>query len=228
METSTVPENVAGPSPTVPPAAPTTTTADGAATSDAAALVVAAPPCPYPMGEHVRIPKSFTYYTDRYYTQYVLKDCKGVKGNNIRLLLHSNMLCILCLDPSHELVVNRHTMKISSLGHSSQKHLSKNGQQERQVKVQGKKKKNAVVCQKEMNLCFIETECGREYKVPAGIDGSLLEINANLAKYPSLIQRFPTTEGFIAIINPHAKARFDHMERVWTATSGELGEGDDE
>lgn len=181
---------------------------------------------PYPLGDHVTIPRTFTYFTERYFSQFLIKDCKGVVGNNIRLLLHSNMLCILCLDPSHELVVRRQELKISYLGHSMRRpgHAVK---EREPIKVQGKKKKNAMICQKEMNLCFIETECGKEYRIPAGIDGSVLEINSNLTKFPSLIQRFPTTEGFIAVINPHAKVRFDLMEKVWTCSSGELAEGDD-
>jgi hypothetical protein len=48
--------------------------------------------------------RAFTYFTDRYFDQFLLRDVRGIPGNNLRLLRHSNSLVVICLDPSHALV----------------------------------------------------------------------------------------------------------------------------
>jgi hypothetical protein len=187
-------------------------------------------------------PKSFTFFTERYFSQYIIRDCKGIEGNNVRLLVHSNGLCLVCLDPSHFLVKDRSNMMISGLSHSLKKDRSE------PIRPQGKRKKNAVLCQRDMVICFIDvvTEAAvaepqslaptdssgaiappaaattRQIRVPSCVDGLVLEINPYLVKQPSLLQCCPLTEGYIAVVNPHAKMRFDTLEKISTATSGEV------
>lgn len=206
--------------------------------------VVAVPPFPIACPS----PKSFTYFTERYFSQYIVRDCKGIEGNNVRILVHSNGLCLVCLDPSHFLVQNRSKSVIKGLSHSLKKDRSE------PIKPQGKRKKNAVLCQRDMVICFIDVaveggadeqtpkiesdsamestsatvaappaeKLTRQIRVPACVDGLVLEINPYLVKQPSLLQCCPLTEGFIAIVNPHAKMRFDTMEKLSVATSGEV------
>ena len=50
--------------------------------------------------------KFFVPYTGRYYLHFIARNLKGAAGHNMRLLLHSNGLSVLCLDPSHLLVVS--------------------------------------------------------------------------------------------------------------------------
>lgn len=182
-------------------------------------------------------PKAFTYFTERYFSQYIIRNCKGIEGNNVRLLLHSNGLCIVCVDPSSMLM----QMKIVSMTHSLKHDRSE------PIKVQGKRKKNALLCQLDMALCFIDvipkdatadavvvpkkppsaTEAG-QLRVPACVDGLLLEINPFLVHRPELLQEAPLTEGFIAVVNPNGKMKFDKYEKLWTATSGEVFAQEDE
>ncbi|CUE71574.1 Hypothetical protein, putative [Bodo saltans] len=187
------------------------------------------------------LPKSFTFFTERYFSQYVIRNCKGIEGNNVRLLVHSNGLCLVCLDPSHFLVKNRSSNVISGLSHSLKKDRSE------PIRPQGKRKKNAVLCQRDMVICFVDVvieaaepqvtvdntdgsvvspppvvAATKQIRVPACVDGLVLEINPYLAKQPSLLQCCPLTEGYIAIVNPHAKMRFDELERISIATSGEV------
>ena len=190
-----------------------------------AALVTSTSVCPFPLGPEVQPPRTFHFFTERYFTQFVVRNCRGVEGCNVRLLLHSNMLVILCMDPSHDLCRRREEegMGITFISHSARKNkATPNRRESGTLQVQGKKKKNAMVCQKEMTLCYVETQNGSTYKIPACIDGLVLELNQHILETPTLLTRFPLQEGFIAIINPQAKVAFTDFEKVWTCTSGDL------
>lgn len=181
-------------------------------------------------------PKAFTFFTERYFSQYIIRDCKGIKGNHVRLLLHSNGLCVVCIDPSN--VLCQKSAKIKQLSHSTKKDRAG------PIKVQGKRKKNALLCQRDMVVCFVDLDAvdsensndeanagpvtaTRQIRVPACVDGLILEINPYLVKRPQLLQEAPLTEGFIAIVNPHAKMNFDEYEKLSSATSGEMSAGVD-
>ena len=186
-------------------------TSDESFLDSAAAKLLQGPPGAF------RTPKTFTYFTERYFSQFLVKNCKNVAGNNVRLLLHSNNLCLLCLDPSHELITKQ--MTITSLSHAPKRSSSKVDREH--IKVQGKRKKNGVICQKDTCLCHIETTQGIEFRIPACIDGHVLEINPLLVRRPSLLLEAPMTEGFIAIINPRAETSFDGFEKLSVCTSFE-------
>ena len=167
-------------------------------------------------------PSSFTFYTERYYSQFKISNCKGTEGNNARILLHSNKLCMLCLDPSHVIIKNN--LEIESLSHS----VKGRGGKERDRLTgaagapKGKKKKGAMQCEKLMALAIITTKCGQTFKIPACIDGHILEINPFVSVDPQLVVKAPLTEGFIAVINPKVGTSFDDFELVSKGTSGEL------
>ena len=206
------------------------TAGDDSATTSSSVVTVPAFPSTAPH------PKSFTFFTERYFSQYLIRNCKGIEGNNVRLLLHSNGLCIVCVDPSSILL----QMQIVAMTHSLKHDRSE------PIKVQGKRKKNALLCQVDMALCFVDvvpkdlpldtvvpkkapslTEAG-QLRVPACVDGLLLEINPFLIHRPQLLQEAPLTEGFIAVVNPNGKMKFDKYEKLSTATSGEVFAQDDE
>jgi hypothetical protein len=168
-------------------------------------------------------PTTFVYFTERYFSQFVVRNCKQVEGNNVRLLLHSNGLCVMCLDPSHAVISEK--LRVTQLSHSIRR--GPQFQDRSPIKTQGKRKKHAMLCQRDMVLLFIETDCGRSFRVPACVDGVVLEINQYLVQRPQLVVESPTVEGFVAIINPYAKMDFGAYEKVITATNGELyGEED--
>ena len=54
--------------------------------------------------------RHFVPYTGRYCIHFVLRGAKGVAGHNLRLLLHSNGLCVVTLDPTHILVESHVTL----------------------------------------------------------------------------------------------------------------------
>jgi glycine cleavage system H lipoate-binding protein len=178
--------------------------------SAASTILIGPPQC-------FRPPKKFVYFTERYFSQFLVRDCKGIAGNNVRLLLHSNNLCLLCIDLSHELISKQ--MIIASLSHAPKRSNSKVDREN--IKVQGKRKKNGVICQKDTCLCHITTSEGVEFRIPACIDGHVLEINPLLVRRPSLLLEAPMTEGFIAIINPRSETSFDKFEKLSVCTSFE-------
>ena len=172
-----------------------------------------------------KAPPPFIFFTERYFSHFVARNCKGVPGNNVRLLQHSNGLCVMCIDPSHVLVRDRSDWAIVSLSHSVRR--GNYVKERKSVVCVGKKKKNAARCQKEMILCFLEVKGTsssiESFRLPVCVDGVVLEINPRLVSNPSLLLDAPLTEGFIAIINPSAdKSNFSDLEMVWASTCGEL------
>ncbi|CCW60720.1 unnamed protein product [Phytomonas sp. EM1] len=177
-------------------------------------------------------PTTFEYFTERYYHQYLFEDCKKIVGNNIRLMLHSNGLCVLCVDPSHvALQAIRSAPPEQKLSVRSVVYGSGRGNSNiatGSIGVVGKKKKNAAVCQVETKMCTLTLSDGTSYPIPACVNGFVLELNENLMKEPWMIASAPTVEGFIAVINPSAKNDFTGIKKLWTATGGDhcIEEGD--
>ncbi|CCW66474.1 unnamed protein product [Phytomonas sp. Hart1] len=169
-------------------------------------------------------PTSFDYFTARYYNHYLFEDCKKVPGNSVRLLQHSNGLCILCVDPSHAalqaLRTAAPTLSLLSVVFGSGRGNSNIAAGS--IGVVGKKKKNAIVCQVETKLCTLMLSDGSSYSIPACLNGFVIELNENLMANPWLVATAPTTEGFLAVINPSAKNDFTGMKKIWTATGGDL------
>ncbi|GET92387.1 hypothetical protein, conserved [Leishmania tarentolae] len=195
--------------------------ADGSGATEAAATVD---------WSYVTLPSSttFDYFTERYYHQFSIRDCKKVKGNDCRILQHSNGLCVLCLDPNHE-VVRRcaHADAVVTVAKVSF-FKGRTAIVPEDIQVVGKKKRNAVVCQNDTKLCGIVLSDGTEYAIPACVNGFVLELNATLLEQPWMVAVAPTSEGYLAIINPSAKADFSGYEKVWTATGGDtVGEDED-
>ncbi|KAG5494052.1 hypothetical protein JKF63_01886 [Porcisia hertigi] len=175
-------------------------------------------------------PSTFDYFTERYYHQFSIHDCKKVKDNNCRILQHSNGLCVLCLDPNHELVRRCATADSGVTVAKVEFFKGRTAITPESIQVVGKKKKNALVCQNDTKLCGISLSDGAEYTIPACVNGFVLELNATLLKQPWMVAAAPTAEGYLAVINPTSKADFSGYEKVWTATGGDAavaGEDDD-
>lgn len=211
-------------------AAPSTaSTAPGAATETPATT---APP-PNSSYDYAwnPLPTTFDYFTHRYYHQYLCTSVKGVEGNHCRLLQHSNGLCIVTLDPTH-VAVQRTADKANDVRVSSVVFGSRRKRIDvtpDSIKVVGKKKKNAMMCQEDTQLCTVMLSDGSEYAIPACVSGFVLELNAALVEQPWLLTAAPGTEGFIAVINPSAKADLSRLYKVWTATGGDArAEGEDD
>ena len=57
----------------------------------------------------------FVPYTGRYYIHFLLRNAKGTAGHNMRFMLHSNGLCVVCLDLSNILVVSQRNLRRSAV-----------------------------------------------------------------------------------------------------------------
>lgn len=158
-----------------------------------------------------RPPRLFTFFSQRYFTHYLVANAKGVPGNNVRLLLHSNGVVLICMDPSH--VVVTENLNVLKVHHSVTRNGKVRDRQQGAANVQGKRKKNAMWCQAEMVLVVVETE-HFEFRLPSCIAGCVIEMNPFLQRDPTLIARAPLTEGFIAIINPKGTPDYSKYELI--------------
>ncbi|ESL08860.1 hypothetical protein TRSC58_03431 [Trypanosoma rangeli SC58] len=160
-------------------------------------------------------PSSFDYFTERYYHQYVVSNCKGVENNNCRLLVHSNGLCVLCLDGSHAAiqshrratstdgkVVPSHS-RIESVTFGSGRGNAKMAPES--IRVVGKRKKNAIICQEDTNICVIAMTDETVYKIPACVPGFVLELNPAVQDRPELLAAAPTAVGFYVRYSPNVQ-----------------------
>lgn len=174
-------------------------------------------------------PTSFDCVSKRYFTHYIVRDCKKVKNNNCRLLQHSNSLIVLTLDPSHAAVVaGPEELDHIEFGSSRRPKENSSGNQQSfqsrsfsPIQVVGKRKKNAVVCHQEMRLCTIYMKNGDFFHIPACVNGFVLEYNELLIEHPEALLQCPLSEGFLAIISVNTSNNFAEMEKIWTATGGE-------
>nr|CCC90020.1 conserved hypothetical protein [Trypanosoma congolense IL3000] len=183
-------------------------------------------------------PSTFDYFTERYYYQYVVKGCKGVEGNNCRLLVHSNGICVLCLDETHVAVEAAGVAAAAKSGGAAENGtvasvVFGSGRGNSQISsgnihVSGKRKRHAAICQADTNICLITMTSGAVYRVPACVDGFVLELNSALQQHPNLVTHAPTTEGYIALISPnYSKVRFGDFTRLSVPTGGDVVEDDD-
>lgn len=183
-------------------------------------------------------PSTFDYFTERHYHQYVVRNCKNVEDNNCRLLVHGNGLCVLCLDESHAAVRSHRTsatahddtggptVRVASVAFGSERGSSKMAPEN--IRVVGKRKRNAKVCQEDTTVCVITMTDGTLYKIPACVNGFILELNPLVPERPEILVEAPTVEGFLAIISPRHKTTFDKYTKVSVATVGDVVEGSDD
>ncbi|KAG8349016.1 hypothetical protein ERJ75_000706300 [Trypanosoma vivax] len=177
-------------------------------------------------------PSTFDYFTERYYHQYLVKDCKGLDGNNCRLMVHSNGICVLCLDDSHAAVqafrcsTGDGSVTVSSIVLGSGRGNSQIGSGK--LHVVGKRKRNAAVCQVDTKMCTITLSNGGVYCVPACVHGYVLELNTALLERPALAVEAPSGEGYIAIISlSHNKINLSEYTKLSSPSGGDVVEDDE-
>lgn len=168
------------------------------------------------------MPSGFNFYLTRYYSHYLVPNAKGFAGNHLRILQHSNHLIVLCVDPTHAALSERHT--ITRVHHDVRRGGKLRDRLDAPTKLVGKRKRNAMYCQEETVLAIIETADGTEFRIPATINGIVLEINPNISRDPTLIKRCPVSEGFVAVINPRSGTKFDGYTLISTMTHAYDGE----
>ena len=132
-------------------------------------------------------------------------------------MLHSNNLCVMCLDPSH-VALQAPAGGVSSVSYDVKRDGKTRNRGDAVGAIVGKKKKNALRCQKDMTLALVTTQSGDAYKICPCIDGSVLEMNSNLPRCPMLLQQATTTEGYIAVINADVHTDFAKFKLISRAT----------
>eukprot|EP00871_Galdieria_phlegrea_P004231 jgi/Galph1/4809/GphlegSOOS_G3497.1 len=110
---------------------------------------------------------------------------------DVMIAKHSNHVFVVFLSSKHALFQQQQTV----VGVEPVKWGS-------QQKVRGKWKKGGRSVQPRTAICRLATQSGKEYVVPAGVYGTLVEVNQRLIKEPNILLDKPTTEGYIAIILP--------------------------
>ena len=113
--------------------------------------------------------------------------------NDVRILFHSNKICVITLAPSHAVLKTNATVKSVSFKVSDKCDRFHN-------KVSGKRKRGAQWLNPESPLCIVTTNDDAVYTIRPGIRGNLIEVNENLLKFPNLISDMPESNGYIAII----------------------------
>ncbi|XP_077966804.1 protein Abitram-like [Styela clava] len=144
----------------------------------------------------------FPSVVDRYFTRLYkvnlpsgtlnYEDFKTTR-NDVRILWHSNKICLVTLAPSHPAFSPDKTISEVSFKVTLKCDRSNN-------KVSGKRKRGAQWLNPESPLCIVTLSDGEKYTVHSGIRGNLIEVNENLLKYPELLKEKPETNGYIAVV----------------------------
>ncbi|CAK8692207.1 protein Abitram-like [Clavelina lepadiformis] len=139
-------------------------------------------------GYQVNLPKCWKKGTD---------EPSEANFNDVRILRHSNKICIVTIAPSHPLIKQAETYKVTGISLKVTEKLDRS-----QNQVHGKRKRGAHWLNPSSPLCIISCEDGSRHTVYCGIRGSLIEINPRLLNDPSLLQKSYETNGYIAIVMP--------------------------
>ncbi|XP_072431852.1 protein Abitram isoform X2 [Chiloscyllium punctatum] len=139
--------------------------------------------------------QTFPSMVDRYFRRWYKTDVKGKQCEDHCILQHSNRICVITLAESHPLLQSGR--KIKSISYQISANCSR-----LQNKVSGKSKRGGQFLTELAPLCRILCIDGEEYTIYSCIRGRLLEVNENILQEPSLLQKKPSTEGYIAVVLP--------------------------
>ncbi|KAH9516997.1 hypothetical protein DERF_007699 [Dermatophagoides farinae] len=149
--------------------------------------------------KQIRVIKPFAGVSERYYQNIIHPKCKDGHNYDQIVLLHSNRIAVICLAPSHEIIVLKKSIKnIDFCGKNKNVNRLDN-------QVKGKGKKGAQMVGPESILCTLHCQDETSYPIRACMGGKIIEINKCLVDEPSLIIEKPLTDGYIAIIMPPLK-----------------------
>lgn len=149
----------------------------------------------------------FSHLYPRFVQRFLVpRYAKSSTGEDIRILTHSNRICIVTLSPLHPVVRDR--KQISTVNYQV---TEKTNRSETQPK--GKKKKGAQLLNPEAILCRIVCVDGNVYAVRSEISGKLCEVNERLIQEPQLIVERPASDGYIAIVFPSIKTYENRIKK---------------
>ncbi|XP_076179099.1 protein Abitram [Ptiloglossa arizonensis] len=166
------------------------------------------------MLEEVKYEGLFPTITDRYFTTYYKLNVQSTT-DDIRILMHSNRICMLTLAPSH--TVLQSDMQIMKVDFKVSDKLDRVLN-----KVSGKSKHGAQPLQANSNICIITCSNKKTYTIKCCIIGKLVEVNEALLQNPKLLMEPPHKGGYLAIILPNIKHLDKMKESLLTEKQYEL------
>jgi len=125
----------------------------------------------------------------------------AVDQDHVKILLHSNGICVLTLAPSHPILANRLTVENVDFQVSKRVNRLQNA-----VKGKGKKGGQFFADDKQ-TVAFVTCDDGSRHVLHNGVRGALIEVNERLVDMPDLLTSDPFGQGFLAIILPRKGER---------------------
>jgi len=121
--------------------------------------------------------------------------------DHVKILLHSNGICVLTLAPSHPILTKR--LKAKTIDFQVSKKVNR-----LQNAVRGKGKKGGqFFADDKQTVAFVSCDDGSRYALRNGVRGALMEVNERLVDQPDLLTSDPFGQGFLAIILPRKGER---------------------
>jgi len=121
--------------------------------------------------------------------------------DNVKILLHSNGICVLTLAPSHPILTNK--LKVSKVDFQVSKKVNR-----LQNSVRGKGKKGGqFLSDEKQTVAFVSCDDGSVHEIRSGVKGALVEVNDRLVDQPELMTSDPFGQGFLAIVLPRKGER---------------------
>ncbi|XP_074659325.1 protein Abitram-like [Tubulanus polymorphus] len=156
------------------------------------------------------LPKTAPTIEDRYFTARYKPDVKDAQSEDLKILCHSNKLCIVTLSQFHPILAADKTIEKVDFQVTKNTNLLNN-------KVVGKRKKGGQWMTADSKLCMITCTDGSCYTVYSCINGRLVEVNENLATNPALIKQPTHACGYIAVIFPRLENYDQQMSKLTSA-----------
>ncbi|CAK9824959.1 Protein Abitram [Anthophora retusa] len=166
------------------------------------------------MLEGIKYQGSFPTVTDRYFTAYYKLNVQ-CPADDIRILMHSNRICMLTLAPSH--IILRDDVEITEVDFKVSNKLDRVLN-----KVSGKSKHGAQPLQTNSNICMITCSNGKTYTIKCCIIGKLVEVNEALLQNPKLLLKPPHKGGYLAIVLPNIRLLDKMKESLLTQKQYDL------
>nr|CAB3219661.1 protein Simiate-like [Phallusia mammillata] len=142
----------------------------------------------------------------------ILSDFCEAKSNmnDVRILRHSNRICIVTMAPTHPAL--RPGTTITSVSFKVTDKLDRSNNV-----VSGKRKRGAQWLNPSSPLCIVTCDDGAQHTVFCGIRAKLVEMNERLLSKPKLLQSKTETEGYVAIVMPKLEEANHTMDGLLTA-----------
>jgi len=153
--------------------------------------------------------ESYKSVVERYYTRRYKIDVNQNPCQDVCILTHSNRISVVTLAKSHPILVeNKEVIKVDFQVDKRLNRLDN--------KVSGKNKRGAQNVSITAPLCHVTCSDQSKYTIPAGMKGSLVEVNDNLVQKPSLMTTKTSTDGYIAIVLTYLQDHGREMEKLLT------------